>query len=674
MKLITWLSWIVLLYPGAERSVAVNLLEACAGNLDLAVGMHMDNGHQAGPSTAADSIDDNSISAVEDAGVRAPIPQRTEVLVEDDSNKLAFRMRRPRRFARSVFDGFRDFQTESYNFDESIKGKRLSKKRNLEDLFRPPVDMTHKGTFQSARDFGSTKNKWLLVNVQNVQEFPCQLLNRDVWSNQDARALIKDSFVFWQVYNDSEEGKRFMQFYKLSQWPYVAVIDPFTGESQVVWNKIEDGNVFCELAKDFLSVCPVPDSSQLPSAAKRQKREPSIVDASEQEQLEAAIQASLAETQKKADAPQYVYSSDSEADIIADSENDNEETFSDSDDVIVSTSPPSAEAASTNGVSRSKKSSPSSCALSSQAASKNSPRNKHMVNTARNTPSSSSSTSNRHKKLQSTLTPLSSSSHPSSSIGASASSSSLSSNRGKKLTSVLNNSEIKIIHEDGIDNDEDGPEYNVSEDEEDPRASAVWAASGPSTSTSSSSHLLSHQQGLRQTADHALAFSPPEMSEDNSLLDMLGTREAEVSTPQICTLDEDDDDDDDNDKDANDDNSADTKSQDSSDQDVKIKMSDCSTKDRGLGGENWKLYWGNLNDPSSKIMLRFPDNKREQVELPCSSQLKALSIFCAARGYPAKDYELVTNFPRKKLSQMAAGTTLKEAGLFPQDTVFVQDV
>ena len=35
--------------------------------------------------------------------------------------------------------------------------------------------------------------------------------------------------LYFQVYNDSEEGKRFMQFYKLNQWPYVAVIDPFTG-------------------------------------------------------------------------------------------------------------------------------------------------------------------------------------------------------------------------------------------------------------------------------------------------------------------------------------------------------------------------------------------------------------------------------------------------------------
>ena len=35
---------------------------------------------------------------------------------------------------------------------------------------------------------------------------------------------------------DSEEGQRFMNFYKIKQWPYVAVLDPRTGELMVEWN------------------------------------------------------------------------------------------------------------------------------------------------------------------------------------------------------------------------------------------------------------------------------------------------------------------------------------------------------------------------------------------------------------------------------------------------------
>lgn len=52
----------------------------------------------------------------------------------------------------------------------------------------------------------------------------------------------------FQVYHDSEEGRQYMQFYNIKDWPYVAVIDPVTGENMVVWNKL-DCNTFCELGK-----------------------------------------------------------------------------------------------------------------------------------------------------------------------------------------------------------------------------------------------------------------------------------------------------------------------------------------------------------------------------------------------------------------------------------------
>jgi len=38
-----------------------------------------------------------------------------------------------------------------------------------------------------------------MVNIQNVQEFKCQVLNRDIWSNATVKALVKKHFIFWQV-------------------------------------------------------------------------------------------------------------------------------------------------------------------------------------------------------------------------------------------------------------------------------------------------------------------------------------------------------------------------------------------------------------------------------------------------------------------------------------------
>ena len=79
--------------------------------------------------------------------------------------------------------------------------KQLSqrKSKRLEDLFRPPCDILFLGSFMEARDHAKTLNRWLLVNVQNPQEFSCQVLNRDVWPNEHIQEIVKDHFILWQV-------------------------------------------------------------------------------------------------------------------------------------------------------------------------------------------------------------------------------------------------------------------------------------------------------------------------------------------------------------------------------------------------------------------------------------------------------------------------------------------
>ena len=63
-------------------------------------------------------------------------------------------------------------------------------------MFRKLLNDPH--VFQ-ARDVGIAENKWLMVNVQNVMEFSCQMLNRDIWSNKAIRTIVKEEFIFWQV-------------------------------------------------------------------------------------------------------------------------------------------------------------------------------------------------------------------------------------------------------------------------------------------------------------------------------------------------------------------------------------------------------------------------------------------------------------------------------------------
>lgn len=236
---------------GVEMEVAKNLLEACGGNLEMAVDMHMeDNGGGGGGASAGVGGEDE---------VRAPIPQRQEVMVEPGFEGYVMNNRvnksQSQRRVRSVFDGFRDFQAEARTMEDRLDAGlpvSKSKKRTLEDLFKPPLDLLYQGDWQSARDLASSSGRWLLVNIQNPQEFQCQVLNRDLWSNPGVKMIVKEHFVFWQQYKESDEAQRYMTFYPISDWPYVSIIDPRTGENMVTWSNIEAAT-FPELITEFLT-------------------------------------------------------------------------------------------------------------------------------------------------------------------------------------------------------------------------------------------------------------------------------------------------------------------------------------------------------------------------------------------------------------------------------------
>ena len=93
---------------------------------------------------------------------------------------------------------------------------------------------------------------------------------------------------------------------------------------------------------------------------------------------------------------------------------------------------------------------------------------------------------------------------------------------------------------------------------------------------------------------------------------------------------------------------------------------------QNLNNTRWKNYLGTPNDDESKIMLRLPDGTKDLVSMPCSSKLMALILYVEAKGYANESYELITNYPRRKLSYQDFDMTLKDAGLFPKETVFVQ--
>eukprot|EP00163_Fabomonas_tropica_P018708 TRINITY_DN330_c0_g2_i3.p1 TRINITY_DN330_c0_g2~~TRINITY_DN330_c0_g2_i3.p1 ORF type:complete len:524 (-),score=128.25 TRINITY_DN330_c0_g2_i3:139-1710(-) len=199
-------------------------------------------------------------------GVRAPIAPKRATLQDDMAPGLSglgmhfgFQMgglhQPPRRFGpgahgphqtatgtgASAFDPFADYSRAAGDGDDEAEVIDLTgTQKKLADLYKPPTDIMYKGTFDEAKYRGSTDGKWLLVNIQKIDEFDSQRLNRDTWSHQMVQEIVKSAFVFWQVYHDSPEANYFTTYYPATEYPVIAIIDPRTGARKKSWTGFQD--------------------------------------------------------------------------------------------------------------------------------------------------------------------------------------------------------------------------------------------------------------------------------------------------------------------------------------------------------------------------------------------------------------------------------------------------
>ncbi|CAL8366780.1 unnamed protein product [Boreogadus saida] len=530
---------------GATESIGKHMLEACNNNLEMAVTMFLDGGGIAEePSTSSGSAAASSSRAPPEDEVRAPIPQKQDILVEPEP---LFGVPKRRRPARSIFDGFRDFQTETIRQEQELRnGSTVDKKLStLADLFRPPIELMHKGSFETAKDCGQLENKWLMINIQNVQDFACQCLNRDVWSNEAVRTIIREHFIFWQVYHDSEEGQRYIQFYKLNKFPYISILDPRTGQKMVEWNELDVAS-FLEQVTGFLAEHGQLDGPACNAPPAKRARSESLIDASEDSQLEAAIRASLQETHYESAALDVPHSPQSEAE-----EDSEAEPFSDSEGLI--------------SIDGSDNDAPEPPVQQMPAS------------------SSSSSTSSSRRPAAAAAAPPTSSSSSSSSSSASSTPQPLGSNSAPACHRKSPRKEHSHRKEESKKNHLERP------------AEAALAArtnSEPPAPLPGENHCSTAAQSTAPSGD--------------------------------------------------------------------ARPSDSDGPDADDG-------------PKARLMLRYPDGQREQIALSSKAKLMALVRHVQSKGYPNERFELVTNFPRRKLAHLDYDMTLQDAGLCPQETVFVQE-
>ncbi|CAN8272437.1 unnamed protein product [Cochlearia groenlandica] len=117
----------------------------------------------------------------------------------------------------------------------------------LSSLYRLPFNLLFRGSFEDAKTASSRKNLWLLVNLQSKTEFASHTLNRDLWSNDLVSQAIESSFVLWQVYDDTNDGKKISTFYRIeSSPPVVLLIDPITGQKMRSWSGAVEPHGFVE--------------------------------------------------------------------------------------------------------------------------------------------------------------------------------------------------------------------------------------------------------------------------------------------------------------------------------------------------------------------------------------------------------------------------------------------
>ncbi|KAH8409918.1 hypothetical protein KR009_000847 [Drosophila setifemur] len=331
---------------------AKHYLGACANDVAAAVALFFEQAASTSGAAAAPAAP--SLPPLDDEEeVRAPIaPVREQLVLPEDDNFFASgsSSRLSRVSQRVKVCPLRDFAREGALMEEQLQATgvysdpsahRRRRERSaqmvvagqamalnsrstatatstsrLGDLFRPPTDILFSGTLTAAREFATKRQRWLLVNVQG-DNFQSQTMNRDVWSDKDLKKLVRRQFTFWQVDNDTSEGRRFVAFYKCATLPYLCVIDPRTGEE--VWrspepkqdNVLPDLREFLKEHRDFIgddapstskrAAIQIEDSmdgdpeASCSSSASTPRKKTKIMELTEEEQLELAIKNSMNE-------------------------------------------------------------------------------------------------------------------------------------------------------------------------------------------------------------------------------------------------------------------------------------------------------------------------------------------------------------------------------------------
>ncbi len=159
-------------------------------------------------------------------------------------------------------------------------------------------------SWDEARTLGKGDQKWILVNLQDMSDFNCQALNRDIWKDESIKDLVSENFIFLQYDKDYPDAEEYLTFYfpnrtheNPDNYPHVSIIDPRTGEQVKVWTgrPFPTAREFHAELAEFLDRYSLAANSKNP-VAKPSGPKPAVVDVdrmTEEEMLEMALKNSM---------------------------------------------------------------------------------------------------------------------------------------------------------------------------------------------------------------------------------------------------------------------------------------------------------------------------------------------------------------------------------------------
>ncbi|KAB8337147.1 hypothetical protein FH972_021451 [Carpinus fangiana] len=187
-----------------------------------------------------------------------------------------------------------------------------SKSSMLAEMFRPPFELISPlRSWEGLRAEGKDQEKWILVNVQDPNVFDCQVLNRDIWKNQQIAETVRENFIFKQYNSSDPQGETYVRLYfplyqNPDSYPHIAIVDPRTGEQVKVWSgppapKPMD---FLMQLHEFLDRYSLKAFAKNPVATRKaeKRKELNVDKMTEEEMMEFAMQQSMGAKQDAQDS------------------------------------------------------------------------------------------------------------------------------------------------------------------------------------------------------------------------------------------------------------------------------------------------------------------------------------------------------------------------------------